>query len=185
MSKKIIGIHGIREREKNDFYATPPEAVELFLDNFKLKGTILEPSCGMGHISEVLKSEGYDVISKDLIDRGYGITGCDFMNETETYDTVITNPPFKIAKEFVEKGLEVANHQVIMLLKLQFLESEARRDFFANTPLKEIYVHSKRIACWKGGEPLNEKGKKWAGTQAYAWFVWEHGYKGEPTIRWI
>ena len=51
---KIIGIHGIREREKNDFYATPPSAVELFLDNFELKGTVLEPSCGMGHISEVI-----------------------------------------------------------------------------------------------------------------------------------
>lgn len=62
MVKKIIGIHGIRERESHDFYATDPIAVRVFLDNFKLKGSILEPSCGMGHISEVLKEYGYNPV---------------------------------------------------------------------------------------------------------------------------
>ena len=185
MNVKIVGIHGIRERERNDFYATPPHATNLFLNNFKLEGTILEPSCGMGHISEVVKAHGYEVLSKDIIDYGYGNEISDFMEEEGTYGTVISNPPFKIAKEFVEKALKVSDRYVIFLLKLQFLESEARKEMFQNTPLKYVYVHSKRIACWKGGEEFDEKGKKWAGTQAYAWFVWEHGYVGRPTIEWI
>ena len=184
---KIIGLHGIRKREKNDFYATDPKATNLFLDNFKLEGNVLEPACGLGHISEVLKKREYIVESTDLIDRGYGNKEVDFLKEeyTKKYDNVLTNPPFKYAKEFVEKALTITNDKVIMLLKLQFLESESRRSFFKETPLKEIYVHSKRIVCWKNGKPLNEKGKKWSGTQAYAWFVWEIGYKGEPIIKWI
>ena len=184
MSKKIIGIHGIRERQAEDYYATDPAATKLFLENYKLKGDVYEPSCGEGHMSEVLKQFGYEVYSSDLIDRGYGKTQDFFISERRA-DTIITNPPFKHAKEFVEHALTLANKEVIMLLKLQFLESERRQEFFKNTPLKEVIVHSKRIVCWKNGEPLNEKGKKWAGTQAYAWFVWEIGYEGEPTIKWI
>ena len=185
MKNKIIGLHGIREREKHDFYATDPNAVRLFLNEFKLEGSILEPSCGMGHISEVLKEYGYNPVSQDIIDRGYGSGGKNFFDERKRYDTVITNPPFKFAKEFVEKALDISDKHVIMLLKIQFLESESRKKFFKESPLKYVYVHSKRIVCFKNGEPFDEKGKKWAGTQAYAWFVWEHGYEGSPVIKWL
>lgn len=125
------------------------------------------------------------LFSQDLIDRGYGNTGIDFFNETKRYDTIITNPPFKFSMEFVEKALSLSDKYVIMLLKLQFLESERRKSFLQKSPLKYVYVHSKRIVCWKDGNPLDEKGKKWAGTQAYAWFIWEKGYTGEPIIRFL
>lgn len=60
------------EREENDFYATDPNAVQLLLYKENFNKSILEPCCGQGHISETLKNYGYNVISSDIINRGYG-----------------------------------------------------------------------------------------------------------------
>lgn len=147
-------------------------------------------NCGMGHISKVLEEEYPDkrIVSTDLIDRGYGETGINFLNHDykETFDCIITNPPFKHAKEFVEKALEISEDKVIMLLKIQFLEGISRKEFLENSPLKYVYIHSKRQSTMKNGEELNPiNGKPWSSTLLLAWFVWEKGYEGEPIIKWI
>lgn len=64
--------HKNGERQREDYYATEPAATEWLCKIEQFTGVILEPSCGEGHISEVLKAHGYDVVSRDLIDRGYG-----------------------------------------------------------------------------------------------------------------
>ena len=56
---------------------------------------------------------------------------------------------------------------------------------FENTPLKTVYVFSKRQNPLRNGSPVDENGKKWASTMCFAWFVWEHGYAGKPTIEWL
>lgn len=53
--------HSKGEREVNDYYATEPKAVELLLEKEKFNSIILEPSCGEGHISQVLLNSGYAV----------------------------------------------------------------------------------------------------------------------------
>lgn len=91
--------HSKRDREENDFYATDPRAVECLLELEEFGDLILEPCCGNGHISEVLKNNGKLVISRDLIDRGYGKGNEDFLLSTEkdlALD-IITNPPYKYA----------------------------------------------------------------------------------------
>lgn len=67
------------EREENDYYATPPEAVEALLAQEKFWKNIWEVACGEGHIAKVLEKEGYTVYGTDLIDRGYGRGGVDFL----------------------------------------------------------------------------------------------------------
>jgi len=172
-------------REANDFYPTDPRAVHAILLREELNGTIYEPACGDGAISEVIKQYYPDssLYSTDLIDRGYGDeTGINFL--THSYDrrfgTIITNPPFKEAKEFVERAIELSDSKVIMLMRINFLESASRYSLFKSTPLKKVYVFSKRLEIYKGGI----KGKN-SGITCYCWFVWEHGYDGEPTIDWI
>ena len=64
--------HSVGEREVNDYYATEPKAVDLLLEKETFNTRILEPSCGEGHISNVLVAHDYDVQSYDLVDRGYG-----------------------------------------------------------------------------------------------------------------
>ena len=56
---------------------------------------------------------------------------------------------------------------------------------FDNSPLKYVYVFSKRVNPLRNGEPTDEKGKPWASTMCFAWFVWEKNYEGEPIIRWL
>ena len=93
--------------------------------------------------------------------------------------------PFSLAKEFAEKALEVSTGKVILFAKIQFLEGRQRKDFFATHPPKAVYVFSKRVNPLRNGLEVDENGKPWSSTMCFAWFVWEHGYTGEPCIRWI
>ena len=72
-----------------------------------------------------------------------------------------------------------------MFAKIQLLEGTKRREMFDNTPLKYVYVFSKRQNPLRNGSPTDEKGKPWASTMCFAWFVWEQGYISEPIIRWL
>lgn len=183
--------HSEKEREINDFYATDPSSLEIFLkalerDGFKLHENIWECACGQGHLSEVLKREGYKVISTDLIDRGYSKEpSLDFLEETiENFDgDILTNPPYKYAKEFVERAIESLKegHYCIMFLKIQFLEGKDRRKLFDEFPPKYVYVNSARQTCYINGDMT----KKMSSATCYCWFIWEKGFKGEPVVRWI
>lgn len=184
--------HTNKQREVNDFYATDPHALEIFLDkleqdNIKLHRNIWECACGQGHLSEVLKKRGYKVCSTDVIDRGYGDKQIDFLKEKYLKDDlmsdILTNPPYKYAQEFVEKSLEIqANgYYTIMFLKIQFLEGQARKKLFQKYPPKYVYVNSARQICYINGD----MSKKMSSASCYCWFIWEKGWKGETVIRWI
>lgn len=150
---------------------------------------IWECACGAGHISQVLSDAGYDVKSSDIIDRGYPETEIiDFLQFNAEDSTnihngdIITNPPYKYAKEFVEKAMEVSGDsaKVAMFLKLTFLEGKARRKMFDKYPPKVVYVFSSRVCCGKNGEF-----KPSENAVAYAWFVWQKGYTGDTVIKWV
>lgn len=160
--------------EKNDYYATDPKAIELLLKREHFSNNIWEPACGEGHLSKVLESKGYTVYSTDLIDRGYGIGGIDFLNQNRMFDgDIITNPPYKYGKEFVEKALEAVRpgNKVAMFLKLTFLEGVSRRELFQTKPPQVIYVSSGRLRCGKNGIFDGPRS-----AVAYAWFIWRRGY---------
>lgn len=113
-------------------------------------------------MSEVLKKHGYDVLSTDIVDRGYGeIRSLDFLDDGavknfET-DNIITNPPFKVAKPFVEQALRRSSKKVAILERLAFLESIDRYSLFKNQPFKAVYVFSKRLSFYPNG---NEEKKR-------------------------
>ena len=184
---KIAGGNPERGRVDNDYYATHPDSTKAFLEVWDIQYPALEPACGEGHISKLL--DPYRTKSFDLIDRGFGNVGFDFLTTeyNAAYNTVITNPPFKLFKEFVEKGLKVAKKHVIMFGKLQALEGADRATYFEKTPLKYVYVFKKRQQPLRNGSEIDElTGKKMnSSTMAFAWFVWEIGYEGEPIIRWL
>lgn len=187
--------HSDVEREINDFYATPYIATNALIKYLQSNypnvsnETIWEPACGKGHISECLKSAGYDVVSTDLINRGYGSTGdeYDFLsdNVTATGMHTITNPPYKYAQEFVEKAIDIMEDGKLccMLMKLTFLEGKKRYDMFQKYPPKHLLVFSNRINCAHGGD--FEKESALGGAVAYGWYIWEKGYTGKTMIEWI
>ena len=183
---KTIGAsnHCDHERQHEDYYATEPAATDWLCKLERFYGKILEPSCGKGHISEQLKKAGYDVTSRDLVDRGYGEVA-DFLSKdnVEWDGNIVTNPPYKYAKEFVEKSLQIIpeGKKVAMFLKLTFLEGKARKSLFKNYPPKRIWVSSSRLKCAMNGDFDAVGGS----ATAYAWYVWEKGFKGEPVIKWF
>nr|DAQ42719.1 MAG TPA: adenine-specific methyltransferase [Caudoviricetes sp.]DAX76154.1 MAG TPA: adenine-specific methyltransferase [Caudoviricetes sp.] len=176
--------HSDGERDVNDYYATEPKAVELLMDLESFDKNILEPSCGEGHISDVLKSHGYNVVSRDLVNRGYGSVA-DFLSKdnTEWNGDIITNPPYKYAQEFVEKALQIIpdGHKVAMFLKVQYLEGKRRRKLFDTMPPKRIWVSSSRLKCAINGDFDKISGS----ATSYAWFVWEKGFRGDTIIKWF
>lgn len=182
----MLGVNPNTTREENDFYATNPHAMKIALPHLAscgLSKNIWECACGQGHLSEVLIENGYNVYSSDLIDRGYGEVK-DFLACNDKFDgDILTNPPFKIADSFVRHGLDLIDNgrKVCLFLKIQFLESKERRKLFSECPLKHLFVYSERQQCAKDAEFDKYK----ATTQCYAWYVFEKGFCGEPTIRWI
>lgn len=176
--------HTEADRESNDFYATDPKAIELLLNMEEFSPEIWECACGAGHLSKVLENKGYTVYSTDLVDRGYGHGGIDFLSlQTEFNGDIITNPPYKYAKEFVEHALEVIpeGNKVAMFLKLTFAEGKARKKLFETYPPKTIYISSSRLICAKNGDFDSVS----SSAVAYAWYVWEKGYAGDTVLKWF
>lgn len=171
-------------RAHKDYYATPPFTVNKLLERENFSKRILEPCCGEGHISGALKEAGHIVFSYDLIDRGYGKGGKDFLARTKPFKgDIITNPPYSLATLFVRKSLELVNPdaKVAMLLKLGFLSGKGRRELYKTHPPKKVWVFTTRIMCGKNGDLSRTRG----GAVDYAWFIWEKGYQGLPTVDWI
>lgn len=179
-AQSIVGTS--KGRPENDFYPTPPEATLSLLGRETFTGSIWEPACGDGAISRILEQElDNRVLSSDLIPRGYGEAPHDFLLSDWTADNVVTNPPFTLAQAFVEKSLSCTTGKVAMLCKLVFLEGQKRKHFFESTPLARVHVFSARVNFYREGV----RGKLGTSMMAFAWFVWEHGHEGPPTISWI
>ena len=180
---KMLGASNLceDERQEHDYYATDPEVVKMLLELESFK-KVLEPSCGEGHISKVLIDAGIKTKSSDLIDRNFGVVK-DFFTYEKWKGDIVTNPPYSMAKEFIEHSLSIIpkGRKVAMLLKLQFLEGQKRRELFAKYPPQTVYVSSKRITCAKNGD-FDGVGSS---AIAYAWFVWVRGNTKAPKIKWF
>lgn len=174
--------HAEHDREENDYYATEPRTIKELFEVETFADNVWEPACGQGHLSIEMEKFGKKVKSTDLIDRGYGTSGVDFLKEESKWNgDIITNPPYKYAKEFIEKSLALIEegNKVAMFLKLTFLEGQGRLPFFIKNPPRHIYVYSSRRRCGLNGE------FKGSSAVCYAWFVWEKGVTTKPVIDWI
>lgn len=174
----------VADRVENDFYATPPEAIEALLKHVNLSRTVLEPSVGAGHIAKVLEANGHEVVGIDIVDRGYPKTNIrDFFSLTSVWGDIVMNPPYGKAKEHVEHALVIMCEGGIVcaLLKIQFLETKKRLELFRKYPPKKILVFSKRIYCAPNGDFSKTK----SSALCYAWFIWEKGYEGQTILDWI
>lgn len=190
-----------KERDKLDYYATPPAETLNILNtlNFQFAGTtILEPSCGGGHmvkgIVDYLADRGQSakIIATDIhehtpffdFEKSTG-EDYDFLGDNypiESADWIIMNPPYATIEPFVIRALDIADKGIIMLARLQFLEGSGRYEtILKDTPPTDVYVYVDRIQCWKGG--VKPDGSS---AQAYAWFIWDKlDTTGETKVHWI
>lgn len=199
---QICGSNSEYDESFYDYSATNPKDTEamlkmLYRHKISFPGNkFLEPCAGGGHIVEACKSSSYmplnqDWTTIDIVDRGYPLTmQCDFVQApiSDTFDGIITNPPFNRAESFIERCMSLLNDKGIcmMFLKLHFLESSGRRELFDKYPPKYIYVYRNRANPWRDGIHMNPRtGKDWATAICFAWFIWQKGSTSEPIIRWV
>lgn len=175
--------HATGERAQYDLYCTHPKAVGELLKLERFSHQIWEPCDGLGHISDTLAENGYDVRRSDIITRNRGIEQLDFLiyDGKEWQGDIITNPPYSCATDMVRKALSVVADgcKVAMWLRILFLESKHRQELFREFPPKRIWVSSSRIPC------SDRDGNFRGSAQGYAWYLWQKGYKGETKIDWF
>jgi hypothetical protein len=172
-----------------DDFPTPPWATRALIEHVIEPGgytkhlSCLEPACGAGHMAKVLKEYFGAVEASDIHDYGYGET-VDFVQGSYgsgTVDWVITNPPFRLAEEFIVEGLRVARRGVAVLVRTVFLESVGRYErVFHPKPPTTIAQFSERVPMVKGR--LDRKASTATG---YAWIVWEKSLSRESRLIWI
>ena len=178
--------HATEERQENDFYATDPKALEVFLDEVGLPlGNVWECACGEGHLARVLQERRMLGRASDLFDRGYGETGINFYEQIQEWNgDILTNPPYSDAVEFCKHALQLVptGRFVVMLMRIQFLEGQRRKPFLLSNPLRYVYVSSSRLLLAKNGDFIKYNTPS---ANCYAWFVWQKGYRGESVIGWF
>ncbi|WP_223479051.1 SAM-dependent methyltransferase [Oricola indica] len=177
-------------RDSLDNFPTPPWATRALLEHVIERGgyashlTCLEPACGAGHMSKVLKEYFKDVRSADAFDYGYGHVE-DFLSvkySKGSWDWVITNPPFRLAEDFILEALPVARRGVAMLVRTVFIESVGRYErIFSQIPPTSVAQFVERVPMVKGR--LDSKASTATG---YAWIVWDKNYESSFTqMKWI
>lgn len=177
--------HCNHDRADLDFYSSDPKVAEWLLKlEPDLSDNIWECACGSLSLSNVFTAAGKHVRNSDIVTRADNIEILDFLScETPVHNTdIVTNPPYKYAKEFVEKALSLVDdgRYACMFLKLTFLEGKARRQLFDKYPPIRVWVSSSRISCY-----MNDIQTYKGSAVCYAWFIWKKGYKGYPEIRWF
>jgi len=185
MEYKYLSIVGFgKNRAGADFYPTPESTTKALMEREIFVGNIWECACGDGQMSKVLKLYcpivySSDIREDDTID---GMKGEDFLKSKKMFDNIITNPPYKYAKDFIIHAKKLSNKKIAMLLKLVFLEGIGRYEMFQDKefPLKKVYIFCKRQKIYANGII----GKN-SSMIAYAWFVWDKDYSGSATIEWI
>ncbi len=179
----------IEPSDSPDDFPTPPWAtrglIEHILDGKDRLSTqsCLEPACGAGHMAKVLKEYFREVRCADAYDYGYGDIR-DFLTypyETNAVDWVITNPPFRLAEEFVLRGLRIARRGVAILARTVFLESVGRyQGIFKDAPPTKFAQFVERVPMVRG----RLDGKATTAT-GYAWLVWEKDGVAIPRLMWV
>lgn len=167
------------------FYPTPPRGVRALLAHEAFAGVIWECACGDGAISRILEAAGFEVISTDLVDRGYGRGGHDFLADHATLvDHIVTNPPFSpprgLAARFVEHALTRIRPggSVCMLLRCAWEAPQAHRRLMARCVRK--YTFSRRLRMHRGGYT----GKQHSSQLDVSWYVFANEHRG-PTQTYV
>lgn len=166
------------DKVAHEWYVEPTWVVAALLEVEAFDGPVWDPACGGGNIPKTCKTYGLQAYGSDLVDRGYGQTGVDFLKVTKTNAKhIITNPPFTLAEAFIRHARSLVPGKIAVLQRLAFLESTSRDQLFADHPISRVWVSRKRVSMPPGGTDIPATG----GTVPFAWYVWDPDHTG-PTV---
>lgn len=176
-------------RSKNDFYETPQDCILNFLQHHPLdpNAVILDPCAGTGSFPKALRKAGYlnHIDAIDVDESVYDVVDannrhCEDFLELEPpykYDVIFSNPPYSLAEEFIRKAFTLVNkdnYEIIFLLRLNFLESKKRYDFWQEFPVNDIYVLANRPSFTGNGTDAT----------SYAFLVFRNSKEQSVKVIW-
>lgn len=182
----------VEPNDSLDDFPTPPWATRALL-HYVLKDTdfppkkdhsVWEPAANRGAMVKPLKEFFDQVIGTDVHDYGAGFEIGDFLFpgfEVEPQPHwIISNPPFRLAEQFILKARQEARCGVAMLVRTQFLESVGRYErLFRHDPPLIVGIFTERVPMVKGrldGEAST--------ATSYCWLAWVNGIEAQPPV-WI
>ena len=148
-----------KNRKENDFYPTPKEVTQAFLNavNWPSNLRVWEPACGQNHMVDVLKTRFDSVIGTDIEN--------DFLTaDMMDVDACITNPPFSLSVEFIRKATRYP--YAAMLLKSTYWHAVRRTKLFYDR-------RPSKILCLNWRPQFDERITKSSPTMDFIWTVWE------------
>lgn len=181
-------------RHEHDFYQTPIEHVRAAFDllpEYTFPKAILDPGAGTGVWGQEARRRypnidicGFEIRDADRPD-GYNLWNqrSDFLTETErrvqTWDLVIGNPPYNLAEQFIRRSMDllVDGGYLLFLLRLNYLESQTRGyGLWREYPPCRVGVYINRPSFTGDGH---------TDPTGYMACLWQKGYRGETTLRWL
>lgn len=183
--------HSEYERDEHDWYVEPASIVRDLLRGYpSLHNGMHDPCCGGGTIPETATAMGFDATGADLVDRANGrYRVMDFLKDTATYPSIVTNPPFKIAPQIIRHALTRVRYGgiVVAVCQAKFLFSQARHPLFSCPEMERVLVLSKRPSM-PPGKVLAELGEACRGGGAidYVWCIWRVGKTSlGASVEWV
>ncbi len=173
--------------KEKEHWETPQWAAEAILDKEILTQFVSDPCCGTGILSEVAEDKGYTVTATDIHDWGYPkmMKTWDFMDTTNFMTaadfSVIMNPPFSLAQDFVDRSLQLGARKIVCFQRFAWYEGSYDRGkkrglwWEQNRPAR-IWICGDRADCWRHDIPVKDRNT--STPTAHAWFVWERGHGG-------
>lgn len=169
------------ERDATDRYFTPAWCTHALVDYLgpRLHGLIWEPCAGQGHIVDVLRGHGHEVLATDINPGRSDILKVDFLSTKPTgnYEATwcCTNPPYSTdtatAAEVVDHALSLDHQGVAMLLRIGWQEPcEDREELFLTNPPTDLVTLPR----------VNYIGAPSGNNQTSVWFIWEKGHPRQP-----
>lgn len=189
------GFHDSRfERNDLDFYPTPAWVTRALLRHVTFRGKIWEPCCGTGAMSDVLIQQGYETISTDIAERGYGTPGVDFLQCSSVptgCQSIVTNPPYGVTSanskpeksaasllSFVDHAINLTasiDGQLALLVRLQWIAGRRAAELMSEARFAAVITLTKRIQWFEKGEDTK------TAQHHHAWVVFDqHHPKGKP-----
>lgn len=174
-----------------DDFPTPPWATRALCEFLRREGEetldqiVREPAANRGYMVRPLAEYFSGVEASDVHDYGMGWPVEDYLfpgNCERMVSWTITNPPFRLAEEFVEKAKRTSLHGVAVIVRSAFLEGIGRYGrLFASRPPTYVLQFAERVVMHRG--QVSADGST---ATAYSWLVWRYDAPNGPTqLRWI
>lgn len=178
------------ERDEHDWYVEPSECSKALFDLEAFEGPVWDPACGIGRIVEQAQAAGLKAVGSDIVRRSpFCLRTSDFLDRSYEPDfrDIVTNPPFRSAEAFVREALAITPNggKVAVLLPLVWISGfSTKRDWLPKSPLKTVFPISPRPSM-PPGRVIEAGIRPGNGTKDFAWLVWEVGYVGTASVRFM